>query len=194
MRPMNKTMIERVLVTLADGAAESLYLVVAIHEAGYGASRKQIERKQGEIRNRKFTRQKEEEFIQKRRNLYSLLSHLKQDGLIEKENAFWGITPLGKAKLQGMKAKPKKGVYKREIDNTLKIVIFDIPEKERWKRAWLRDALQNLGFKIIQKSVWAGKVKLPQGFLEDLEKYNLLNYVEIFSVTKSGTLRSLKDS
>ena len=189
---MSKTTIEQVLEILADGAVESLYLVAAIHEAGYGASQKQIERKKEEIRNRKLTRRKEEEFIQKRRNLYSLLSYLKRDGLIEKQNTFWGITPLGKAKLQRMKAQPKRGTYKREADDTLKIVIFDIPEKERWKRAWLRDALRNLGFKILQKSVWIGKKKLPQEFLEDLKKYNLLNYVEIFSVTKSGTLRSLK--
>ncbi|MBI2635441.1 MAG: CRISPR-associated endonuclease Cas2, partial [Parcubacteria group bacterium] len=74
----------------------------------------------------------------------------------------------------------------------LKVVIFDIPEKQKHKREWLRGQLQDLGFKMIQKSVWMGKRKFPKEFLEDIRDLKLLAYVEIFSVTKTGSMRPLR--
>jgi len=82
--------------------------------------------------------------------------------------------------------------YKSQSNDTLKIVIFDIPEREREKRDWLRIALKNLNFNMVQKSVWIGKAKLPKEFVQDLNRMNIFTYVEIFAVTKAGSLRSLK--
>lgn len=81
--------------------------------------------------------------------------------------------------------------YKCRKDNTLKIVIFDIPEREKRKREWLRWTLKNLGFNMLQKSVWAGKIGLPEEFLKDLDKINILSFVEIFAISKTGSLREI---
>ena len=58
------------------------------------------------------------------------------------------------------------------------------------ERNILRDILRMLGFNLIHKSVWIGKVKLPERFIADLQRLGILEYVEILEVTKSGTLES----
>lgn len=187
-----KTVVEKILETLTSSAIESAYLFVAISQAGYGASRKQIEKKLEEIKAGQQPVQKS--LHRKRHSFYSTLSYLKKDGMIEKAGDKWRITPRGKEKLIALKIhkRPEHERYKSEHDDILKIVMFDIPEKERWKRDWLRDALTMLGFRLVQKSVWAGKKRIPKEFLEDLARYNILDYVDMFTVTKSGSLRSWK--
>ena len=69
--------------------------------------------------------------------------------------------------------------------------MFDIPEKEKWKRVWLREVLGLCGFKMLQRSVWAGKNKIPEEFLADLRNFNMLEYVHIFEVSKKGTLKEI---
>jgi hypothetical protein len=44
---------------------------------------------------------------------------------------------------------------------------------------------------MVQKSLWLGKVKIPEEFLVDIRKLSLLDYVEIFEITKTGSLKNL---
>lgn len=135
----------------------------------------------------------------KKQNFYDLLYRLRKEGLIlgcrKDKGCFFKITKKGEKILEALRIKKADALpppeYNSESDNLLKIVIFDIPEKERRKRDWLRDVLKNLEFKMLQKSVWAGKIKLPKVFLEDLEKLNLLSFVEIFAISRTGSLRQL---
>jgi CRISPR/Cas system-associated endoribonuclease Cas2 len=82
--------------------------------------------------------------------------------------------------------------YTKKPANTFIICAFDIPEKESKKRRWLRIALRNLGMKFIQKSVWMGKIKIPEDFLDDIKYLELASYIEIFEITKSGSLHYLQ--
>ena len=128
-------------------------------------------------------------------NLYSLISYLEKQGLIEKSQNHRIInillTPKGKNRI---KEKEKEAAFaarysKIEGDKNTTIVMFDIPESKRGKRAWLRAVLVNMGFKMVQQSVWTAKKKLPASFLKDLQHFNLLRYVEIFIAQKEGTLK-----
>lgn len=129
-----------------------------------------------------------------------LIYRLKKEGLVcevKKENEnFLGLTNKGKIILEKFRSAKNKSLpmakYENKEEETLKIVIFDIPESEKRKRDWLRSALRNLRFRMLQKSVWAGKASLPQEFIEDLRKINLLPFVEIFSVSKTGSLMQFK--
>jgi DNA-binding PadR family transcriptional regulator len=132
-------------------------------------------------------------------NLYKLLYQLKKQGFIKKEgdgkNGRWIITALGKQrfeKLKNMVRMPKIN-YQKEKDEGLNIIIFDIPEKYRKKRDWLRRCLSALEFTMLQKSVWTGKNKLPEEFLKDLEELNLIDFIHIFKVSKTGTLKINKN-
>ena len=119
----------------------------------------------------------------------SLLSKLKNDGLVERANgkkkAFWTITTKGKGYLER-----KKDPIAKLHDGITRIVIFDIPEKERKKRRWLREHLLELEYRQLQKSVWIGDVPIPQKFLKDADILSLRDHVHIFSVLKGGTLIS----
>ncbi|MEK7166804.1 MAG: hypothetical protein AAB732_00070 [Patescibacteria group bacterium] len=73
-------------------------------------------------------------------------------------------------------------ILKKPCDKKIRIVIFDIPEKKRKYRDWLRRELCLLEFKLLQKSVFVGKYPLPQGLIEEIDNYNLTPYVFIFIV------------
>ena len=98
-------------------------------------------------------------------------------------------TASGKANIKKLAKKlPSPKVYEKSAGEELLIVMFDIPEKQKNKRQWIRSALKEMGFKMIQKSVWSGKVSLSRRFLEDLSKLNLVDYVDIFTAMKLGSL------
>lgn len=130
---------------------------------------------------------------------YSLLYHLKKQGLIENKKegrgSVWRLKPAGVEKLRELK---KRKVFSaahityREEPDTLKIVAFDIPVEENRKRFWLLAVLKRLGFKMLQKSVWFGKKKIPEAFMRDLREREMVDYVQIFSISKTGSLRELK--
>ena len=135
---------------------------------------------------------------QKSQQFYSLLNQLKNQGLVRKEKSehkrgsLWRITGKGLAKLKLIRGRrflnKKSANYKRESDDKIKVVIFDIPEKERGKRTWLRIALIILGFSMLQRSVWVGKNKIPEQFISDLKERDMLSYVQIFEISKKGTI------
>ncbi len=179
--------IGRKIIEAASGTAlTSAQLFVAIATAGYGASYGKIMSKLDEIQARGGQGvKKPAEFKRKRNSFYTTLYRMKRDGLIESKNGGWLATAKGK------KVISEGNVYQKEADSTVKIVIFDVPEGIASKRAWLRSALKNLGFKMLQKSVWVGKVKLPEHFIRELRSRNLIDYVEIFGVTKSGSLKNI---
>lgn len=141
------------------------------------------------------------EKYEQRQRFYSLLNKLKNQGLVEKHNrdeekTIWQLTKKGLDKLAFLKKEKTFGAakpsdYKSEKSNNIKIIIFDIPEKERKKRDWLREVISAIGFSLLQRSVWIGKRKVPERFLSDLKKLDLLSYVHIFEISKIGTINSL---
>ena len=133
-----------------------------------------------------------------RQRAYEFLYRLKKDGLAKQEKLgrrlIWEITSKGREKEKFLKKllssrELPAGDYKRERSDAIVIVSFDVPEKQRRKRHWLRAVLKRLEFRMLQKSVWIGKVKIPKEFIDDLQKLDLLEFVEIFAVTKAGTIR-----
>lgn len=120
------------------------------------------------------------------KTLYSTLARLQKRGLVENKNSLWTLTQKGKDFFQKRlnnimpphsrlsKKSPKKDIIKNMI------IAFDIPEKYRKKRDWLRIELTLLGFSPIQKSVWFGPAPLPKNFIESIEAMHLLNYLKFF--------------
>jgi CRISPR/Cas system-associated endoribonuclease Cas2 len=143
---------------------------------------------------------KKEDWKKVNNRFNSMLSKLEKDGLIEKigkrAKRHFKITNTGTKKINTLRkfkkiALPSKK-YKKEKSKKTSIIIFDIPEKEKRKRDWLRLAISNMGFELIQKSVWMGKVIIPVEFLKTIRDINIIEYVEIFEITKQGSLKSLK--
>lgn len=113
------------------------------------------------------------------------LSRLKRMGFVRNDGGMWTVTKKGLKKLS-----LKKPVHaKRKIGNPAKekslIIAFDIPERQRAKRDWLRIELTNLGFIKLQQSVWLGPAPLPKDFIEALEALQLLRYLKFFEAREA---------
>lgn len=126
----------------------------------------------------------------KRETFASLLSQLKRQGLVERTNWkgrdgwYWRLTARGRAALRSRErdALPKSDGRKR-------LVCFDIPERDRAKRRWLRGELIACGYHPLQRSVWIGEAPLPQAFIEGLDLMHLRRRVYIVRVTAEGSWR-----
>lgn len=137
--------------------------------------------------------EKTDAVFEDKQQFYSLLNSLKRQGLIEKKKSkkgvIWKITSAGLQKLKLFKE--RKIEYDIIQDNKLKIIAYDIPEREKKKREWLREVLRMLGFRMLQRSLWIGKNKVPERFLKDLREKNIINYVDIFEISQKGTIREI---
>ncbi len=136
-----------------------------------------------------------------RQKFYNLLNNLRRQGLVlnkkEGRHSIWKITQQGLKKLDIARTRilySKRAAHydKSGPSATFKIVAYDVPANEGHKKTrWLREALINLGFTMLQKSVWTGKKNIPEQFLRDLHERHMTAYVHIFEVTKSGTLEGI---
>lgn len=66
------------------------------------------------------------------------------------------------------------------------LVIFDIPEEERWKRRKFRAVLKEFQFNQIQKSVWASKLDCQEYILETISLLDLGNAVKLLEARPLG--------
>jgi len=197
----------QILESLANVAMGSVDLFLAFLNAGYGASYGKFEYELSKIRRerarteleRRSRGEKEQPERLIRERYHSFMYKLKRDGLV-KENAGSQrgakqifITSKGRRKLVSLQkqrvAVLPEVTYPNVKGKTLIIVTFDVPEEERRKRDWLRTVLKRIGFTMVQKSVWIGKMQLPEAFIKDLKTMHLVGCVEIFSVTRTGSLR-----
>lgn len=190
-----------VLARIAEGVGDFAELFVSIAEAGYGASPRRVEwiRAQNRMAAQDFDKvaKYEQEIKLKYRKL---VSALKRDGLVaEREGAtgkLFAITKKGMAKLAALRGRKKKMLpplsYNTSPSDAFTIVSFDVPEQERRKRDWLRAVLDHNGFTCVQKSVWMGKISIPQELLDDIRRLRLATFIEIFQITKRGTLKQIE--
>jgi len=91
-----------------------------------------------------------------------VLKKLHDQGLVyitEKDGVkMFGLTEKGQKELSKRKKRSplviSKGKKPKKWDKKWRVVIFDIPEEERYKRDVLRNALREFGFIKLQQSVW----------------------------------------
>lgn len=96
-----------------------------------------------------------------------------KQGLLELDDqSIPRLTHKGHKKLRPFK--PKK------LKNGQLMIVFDIPEVERWKRRRLRLVLKELSFKQIQKSVWMSDKDCKEYVQAEINEYQLQDYVELF--------------
>lgn len=123
------------------------------------------------------------------RKLKDKLSKLKRMGLIASNNNIWSITKIGKDKITSRE--PSRYFTNKYLgDKRLtknSIVVFDIPEKKRKYRDWLRNELVNFGYDQIQKSVWFGP-SLPKEFIKQIDNYKILNCVKFFKAKEEDII------
>ena len=115
--------------------------------------------------------------------LRNALSRLKKNGLVVQSGTDWTATGKGARKINDSPERWRKNSIADKPKNM--ILIFDIPEAEKWKRNWLRFELGMLGFTMLQKSVWFGPAPLPKAFIEKLDDLELLTCIRFFNAKEA---------
>lgn len=122
--------------------------------------------------------------------LRTTLSRLKKKGLVKNTKGKWSISNEGKDFLNSIRSNIKRFFPSHKASTKSEkqtIVIFDIPEKKRRYRDWLRSELIAFGFEPVQKSVWFGPA-LPREFIEYLDQAGILEYLRFFKVSESDLI------
>ncbi len=183
----------KVLEKLAEAPAAFADLLI-IFTSPYGSSHSQVQKR---LASHHRARERARIVSAPRRQLHNVIYLLKKQNLIrdpEKGDSF-NLTSRGRVYLARLRSKKRIALpdnhYTVQKTSEIKIVVFDIPEREKRKREWVRVALRRIGFRIVQKSVWAGKVSIPEDFIKQLNALHLLPYVKILAVTKTGNLESM---
>ena len=191
-----------ILKILTDGVVCTCDFVEAFLTLGYGASYADFNHFfKAKEKQRRMNGFAKEAYLprENRAKFLSVISKLKREGFVAEEikqgRKFISLTKNGRQKLQQLEeycacALPECNYVLQPSEKWI-IVAFDIPEKMRSKRDWFRGILLRLKFSLKQKSFWIGKTKIPRQLLEDLSELGMADYVEIFKVGKTGTLKEL---
>jgi CRISPR-associated endonuclease Cas2 len=115
------------------------------------------------------------------KQIYDTLYRLKDQELITQNTHGYQITPAGQRLIHS-----KKPVR----DNMWKVIIFDIPEKQRSVRNFLRQRLTGLGFKKWQNSIWVSPFKLDAELEEELKQLANKFFVRLI---KTNDINHTKD-
>jgi hypothetical protein len=178
---------------LSEAAADVEDHVAGYLLAGYGASLQKME-----FETEKYRRQRERREVMNekervlRQRYFVMRGYLMREGLVVVKNGNISLTQRGASRLQSFQedfsSRLRVPGYTVLPGLTALLVIFDIPESQKRKRVWLRRALKSMSFTMLQRSVWIGRGTLPDVFLADLSRHEIGVFVEIFEITKKGTL------
>lgn len=107
---------------------------------------------------------------------------LKKLGFIEKKKNKFRLTSAGKILEKYIISRKK--VLSGKWDGKYRVVIFDIPEKQRKIRNWLRQELYLLNYKKLQESVFISKHSLPSDLINEIKNKKIGNCVNYLLVDK----------
>ena len=107
------------------------------------------------------------------KNAYYGLIH---EGYISNDGEVPTLTAKGVKKLQPYKAE--------RLDGAELFVMFDIPEKMKARRQYLRLLLKELGFRQIQKSVWASAYDHREYLLSEIRQQGLQKYALVYEARR----------
>ncbi|HUY69474.1 MAG TPA: CRISPR-associated endonuclease Cas2 [Candidatus Tyrphobacter sp.] len=185
-----------ILEKIAEGVEESGDLIIALLTAGYGASYKELEHAKEKASSGRLNQKWLSDKKRIKQNAFNNINYLIRQGFISRDSRHkFFLTRSGGLKLKEYKERGSLPQSRYDLKKSVNwvLVAFDVPEKERRKRDWLRSALKNMGFQSVQKSFFIGQIKIPETFLKDLTGLNLINCVEIVEMGRHGTLERLTD-
>ncbi len=110
------------------------------------------------------------------------LWRLQKQGFVEKKGITYSLTEKGKA-LASYILKRRNSIGKK-WDGKYRVVVFDVPEKEKNFRNWFRQELYLLNYKKLQKSVFVSKHPLTKDIVREIKRRKMGNYVNYLLVDR----------
>ena len=115
----------------------------------------------------------------------STLSRLFKAGKLKKERDTILLTEKGRPDSLLAYIDAESSLYRTNFfqkwDNAWRIVIFDIPEKKRPYRDYLRKILKRVGFKEMQRSIWVNPYPVPSFLGEILYAVEIKPYIRFIT-------------
>ena len=155
--------LENLLLALSDDVKRFLSLSIDRRNFWYWNYYNEIE---NDIKN-----------MEEKRKIYQQIYHLKRFGYINRK----GFTLKGLTELAKVKHKRNKN---KKWDGKWRVVIFDIPEKDKHLRNYFRSFLINLDFKKLQNSVWVAPYDDFEEIQDMIKSYSIAQYVVLMIVNK----------
>lgn len=109
----------------------------------------------------------------------TILWRLNKKGLVTKRVSRYEITRAG---LNLVKMVQEASDAETSWDGKWRLVMFDIPEKRRRDRHWLRYNLLILDYKPLQKSVFIGKHPVSEDCYKEIIERKLDGYIRLVTV------------
>ena len=111
------------------------------------------------------------------------VTRLHRKKYIKNSSLGWSLTEHGKnfsqkRKLIGYIPSP----FPKQCSASI-ILAFDIPERDRKIRNWLRNQIKIFGYKMLQQSLWIGPGPLPPAFTKRLESLGIRKNVKTFKIS-----------
>lgn len=120
---------------------------------------------------------------QSNKAVYNALYRMSRERLIEHIGSSYALTPEAGSLIH--KFFPKK-------DGMWKIVVFDIPEKKREVRTFLRGRLEQLSFQRWQNSIWISPYALDKDIEEEFKKLAERYFIRLIKTSKINYTRDLE--
>jgi hypothetical protein len=102
------------------------------------------------------------------------------------------ITPAGAHRLQQVIIDELRVPKPQKWDHKWRMVAFDVPIRQSKERAQFTSKLQGLGFKMIQKSMWAHPFPCFEIIEQLAGHYNLARYCTLFEIDRLDDLSAQK--
>jgi len=115
----------------------------------------------------------------KKNSARTILWRLEQKGLVKKKEGQYKLTVQG---FRVVKVFRKKEIKEQPWDGKWRLITFDIPEKKREQRIWLRSQLLVWDYKPIQKSVFIGKQPLEEDLYSEIMARRINHFVRLITV------------
>jgi len=117
----------------------------------------------------------------RKRQFGQFINYLESKGYIERtKNKGHLLTSKGEEK--ALKTKYKLVKKKVRKDKKWIMLMYDIPEKNRKKRIFLKENLKSLGYQQFQKSVWVCRYDTFKETRELIDLTSLEKFVKIFLI------------
>jgi len=116
----------------------------------------------------------------KQNSARTILWRLQQKGLVKKKEGKYQITSAGLKIINIFKE--KETMSQKLWDGKWRMVMFDIPEKKRKERIWLRYQLLAIDYQPIQKSVFIGKQPIEENIYVNIIEKNLYHCIRIITI------------
>lgn len=142
------------------------------------------------LRGKQDLNPEEREFwkaIERKRNrkqFGQFINYLKRKGYIKDANlkARKGFLLTKAGEEKALKLKYKLLDKKERKDGKWIMIMYDIPEKKKRQRSFLREKLKELGYKKLQNSIWVSPYDVFKETEKTIEEYFLSPYIKIFLI------------